>query len=89
MKVKIKFFSGIKFNIGLTEIEMELPEKITIKDLVDILILEYKEKAKKALLYKDSYKFLLFVNMKKIKASGEYIIRDNDIIYFMSPITGG
>jgi len=91
IKVKVKFFAGIKKDIGLEEIELELEEDSNIENVIELLILKFKSKARHALITVDekSYKFIIFINNKKISNLEEVRIGDGDSIYFISPVAGG
>lgn len=92
IKVKLKFFAGIKNQIGKENMEFELEENLpTIDNLIKKLISSLGPKAKGALLTSESqsYKFLVFINQKIISNPKEEQLKDGDLVYFMPPVSGG
>ncbi len=91
IRVKVKFFAGIKNDIGLEDIELETEKDSTIDDILKLLISKYKGRAENALLTRDkkSYKFLIFVNDKRVSNLKEFKLKDGNSIYFMPPVAGG
>ena len=92
MKVKLKFFAGLKNQIGRENMEFELEESLpTIDSLIKKLVSKLGPKAKGALLTSEgqSYKFLVFVNQKIISNPKEAQLKEGDLVYFMPPVSGG
>ena len=89
IKVKLKFFAGIKNQIGIGIKEIDLEESSTsIDDIVKKLISFLGPKSKKALPAEgeSSYKFLVFVNSKKISNHKKTVLKNGDNIYLMPPV---
>ena len=92
IKVTIKFFAGIKNQIGVDIKEINIDgEVVTFDILINRIIYILGPKAKNAFFTKDglSNKFLAFVNGKIITDTKNTIINNGDNIYFMPPVSGG
>lgn len=91
-KVEIKFFAGLKNDIGKEKVMLELNSSSSkVENIIDLLISKYGKKAEKALLTQDkkSYKFLVFINKQRMSNPKDAKIKDGDVIYFMPPLSGG
>jgi MoaD family protein len=92
IKVTIKFFAGIKNQVGVDTKEINLKDDtITLDVLIKKIISILGPKAKNAFFTKDdsSYKFIAFINGKIITDTKNTIINNGDNVYFMPPVSGG
>jgi MoaD family protein len=94
IKVKAIFMSILGELIGMKEVEIELPESSTFKDLMAVIKQEYGPKFPKELFKRSAGEFQymhLMLNMKDIyeKKDGDHPLADGDVLYFIPPIGGG
>ena len=92
VKVKLKFFAGIKNQIGRENMDFDIKESApTVDNLIKELILKLGPGAEAALLTSSekSYKFLLFINKKMTPNPKTAELKEGDLIYFMPPLSGG
>jgi len=77
MKVKVKYFAGLKERIGYAEDEVELPEGARVCDLW------------RQVSHDDNVpeRVMTAVNMEYVQADTP--IRDGDEVAFFPPVTGG
>lgn len=92
--VKISFLSLLKDRIGTKELDMDLEDESTIKDLFSKLFEKYGEDIKKLLIKKtgdlNDHVFIL-LNEKNIRSLNKLDtkIHNNDEIIFLPLIAGG
>ncbi len=92
--VKISFLSLLKDMIGTKELNMDLDDESTIKDLFSKLFEKYGEDIKKLLIKKTgdlNDQVVIMVNEKNIRSLDKFDtkIHNNDEIIFLPAIAGG
>ena len=87
--VKVKLSAALGQEIGRSEIEVALPEKASIMDLVDEICRLYGDRVDKILLdaKRRSLKFVSFVN--RSRRLTDQILNDGDQVRFLLPTGGG
>ena len=87
--VKVKLSSALGQAIGLTEIEVSLPENSSIMDLVHEINRLYGGRVDKLLLdsKRRSLKFVSFVN--RSRRLTDHVLNDGDEVRFLLPTGGG
>lgn len=81
MKIKLKLFAAHKELIGKSELDLELPERSTISELMKILIKRYPA------LDKVIDQTFFAINRKHAKLTDK--IHGNDEIAMFPPVSGG
>ncbi len=81
--VRLKFFAMLKGIVGREDVEMEIPQKISVRELKNRLIKEYP--ALKEVL--DSRSVLVSVNQEFGNSEAE--VKDGDEVAFLPPFSGG
>ncbi len=91
MQVEVKFFGSIRFDIGVDRRKFIVKKESTIDDVLNLILSDYGEKARRAFYTKDgkSNKFIVFINNRKIPNLKEVELRNGDTIYFLTPVGGG
>ncbi|MFN3995180.1 MAG: MoaD/ThiS family protein [bacterium] len=79
IKIKVKYFSTIRELLKKNEEILEIPEKTTIKDLINLLYKRYPALKE--------YPFLIAKNLSY--ANKKEKIHDNDEIALIPPVSGG
>ncbi len=92
--VKISFLSLLKDRFGAKELNMDLEDESTIKDLFSKLFEKYGEDIKKLLIKKTNDlndQVVIMVNEKNIRSLDKFDTRihNNDKIIFLPAIAGG
>ncbi|HEA66168.1 MAG TPA: MoaD/ThiS family protein [Desulfobacterales bacterium] len=92
--VKISFLSLLKDRFGAKELNMDLEDESTIKDLFSKLFEKYGEDIKKLLIKKTgdlNDQVVIMVNEKNIRSLDKFDtkIHNNDEIIFLPAIAGG
>lgn len=92
--VKISFLSLLKDMIGAKELNMDLENESTIKDLLSKLFEKYGEDVKKLLIKKTgdlNDQVVIMINEKNIRSLDKFDtkIHNNDEIIFLPAIAGG
>jgi len=92
--VKISFLSLLKDRFGAKELNMDLEDESTIKDLFSKLFEKYGEDIKKLLIKKTgdlNDQVVIMVNEKNIRSLDKFDtkIHNNDKIIFLPAIAGG
>lgn len=88
MQIKVKLFSVIRIQIGSAELDLEMPEGSTIKDLLDYLEDKYEQQLVKVFRSKDgSYMFNTTLNGNNSGVTAE--LNDGDIVALLTPVCGG
>lgn len=81
--VRLKFFAMLKGIVGREDVEMEIPEALTVGELKAKLIEEYP--ALKEVF--DSRSVLVSVNQEFADSEGS--VKDGDEVAFLPPFSGG
>jgi MoaD family protein len=92
--VKISFLSLLKDRFGAKELNMDLEDESTIKDLFSKLFEKYGKDIKKLLIKKTgdlNDQVVIMVNEKNIRSLDKFDtkIHNNDEIIFLPAIAGG
>ena len=92
--VRISFLSLLKDRFGAKELNMDLEDASTIKDLFSKLFEKYGENIKKLLIKKTgdlNDQVVIMVNEKNIRSLDKFDtkIHNNDKIIFLPAIAGG
>ena len=68
MQIEVKFFGSIRFDIGVDRRKFIVKKESTIDDVLNLILSDYGEKARRAFYTKDgkSNKFIVFINNRKI-----------------------
>jgi len=95
MKVKVKFFGQFLYLTNCKEIILDIPKKNTVSKLLMVLAsrfgAEFSKKVTKEAINNKALQKLIYVNnysifyLKKLETE----LKENDIIYFFSPMAGG
>ncbi len=89
MDVKVVFFSIIKFDSGLDEVQIRLAEESTISDLVDKLDETYGDNLMRFIKKKDlDIVIALFLVDNKMRDL-DYILKNDDEVLVMPSVAGG
>lgn len=80
MKINVKFFALGKELIGVSEIEMEFPETLTVQTLIERLKQDYEK-------FKELSSFRVAVNMEFSDVSA--VLKDGDEVAIIPPVSGG
>lgn len=81
MKVKIKFFAILRQRTGTGEITKEIKEGSTVRELWELLKLEYPKLAPVEM------RLLYAVNQDYV--NGDYVLKERDEVVFVPPVSGG
>lgn len=81
MKVKIKFFAILRERVGAGEITKEIREGCTMRELWETLKLDYPRLASAQM------HLLYAVNQNYVTA--DYVLKEQDEIVFVPPVSGG
>jgi MoaD family protein len=88
VQIIVKLFSVIRIQIGSAELDLEMPEGSTIKDLLDYLEEKYEQQLDKIFRSKDgSYMFNTTINGKNSDVTAK--LNDGDIVALLTPVCGG
>ena len=94
-KVTVKLYSVLREIAGKSTLKMEVPDKSSVKDVIDKIIHQFKEG------FEDRYRlvgggniteyFLVFVNNTPIShlAGLETKIKEGDVLDILEPVSGG
>jgi molybdopterin converting factor small subunit len=87
--VKVRLSSALGQEIGQSKIEVSLPEKSSIMDLIHEISRLYGERVDRILLdsKRRSLKFVSFVN--RSRRLTDHILNDGDEVRFLLPTGGG
>ncbi len=81
MKVKVKFFAILRERAGTGEIVKEIRDGSTIADLWEALKIDYPN------LVPVAMRLLYAVNQDYV--SGDYVLKEQDVVVFVPPVSGG
>lgn len=81
MKIKVKFFAILRERAGSGEITKEIQEGSTVRELWEILKREYPRLAPAEM------RLLYAVNREYVKL--DHVLKDNDEVVFIPPVSGG
>jgi len=81
MKVRVQFFSRLRDLAGLSETEMEMPEKTTVADLLDRVY------SRTPALREWDNSILVAAGVEFV--GRDYVLQPNDDISIMPPVQGG
>jgi molybdopterin converting factor small subunit len=81
MKVRAEFYSRLKEVVGAPVLEISLPEKVTVNDLFEQLLVSHPQ-------LRDFEKSMLFgVGVEFVDRN--HALNDGDVIAIMPPVQGG
>jgi len=94
LRVKVRVFARLRELLKNREIEVEMGDGATVKDLLSILVEKYGEELREYLFLKDgSLKdhFVIYINGVSLNEAGGVhgILRNGDIVAILPPISGG
>jgi|ECHnycMinimDraft_1075156.scaffolds.fasta_scaffold00088_8 molybdopterin synthase catalytic subunit len=91
MKVRVKFFAFLQEIFGSEEMEIELKDKMTIKDLINELGKKYGEQAIRAIEFGEymGRKFSILKAVNGEVTSEERELNEGDVVAFIPPPSGG
>ena len=81
MKVRLRFFAVLREIVGLEELEMDLPEGTTIAGLLETVVSEYTKLG--------PYVKVLQVAVNHEIVDPEHVVKPEDEIAFLPPVSGG
>ena len=81
MKVRVQFFSRLRDLAGASQMDLELPERATTADLLEIVY------AKKPALREWDKSILIASGLDFVERN--YVVKPNDEISIMPPVQGG
>ena len=81
MNVRVQFFSRLRDLAGVSEVEMDVPEKTTVADLLGLVYARTPALREwdKSILFAAGVEFV----------SRDYVLQSNDEISVMPPVQGG
>jgi len=88
MRIKVRYFARYRSLVGKGEEELEVPEGITVKELIDILKERYPILKNEVFAEEDD---LADVNVSR---NGRYVrfdevLKDGDVVALFPPVSGG
>jgi len=88
MRIKVRYFARYRSLVGKGEEELEVPEGITVKELIDILKERYPILKNEVFAEEDD---LADVNVSR---NGRYVrfdevLEDGDVVALFPPVSGG
>lgn len=94
MRVRVKFFGGLYELIGAFKIELEAPNGISVRDLIDLISRTFNPKFAEAVLDGDGKlrgEYVVLINGKAIEWLDGLAAKlsDNDEVVFLPPAEGG
>jgi len=95
LKVTVRFFPSLRKLVKADMLEIELPEGSGINDLLDYLTRRFGKKFLEALYISDlgftnPYTSVIIDRKTRILSkSKNYKLKNNSVVYFLSPIGGG
>ena len=81
MKVRAQFFSRLKDETGASEVEVELPNEATVRDLLVKLFAEFPK------LAKWNAHILTAVGVEYV--GRDHVLKPNEVVAIMPPVQGG
>ena len=81
MKVKVRFFAALRDRVGTAEVVKEVTAGCTVGELWKALQHDYPRLASVEI------RLLFAVNREYVKA--EQVLKDNDEVVFVPPVSGG
>ncbi|ADN51373.1 MoaD/ThiS family protein [Vulcanisaeta distributa] len=94
MRIKVKFFGDLYELVGAFRIELETPNGLSIRDLIDLISHTFNPKFAEAVLDGDGRlrgEYVVLVNGKAIEWLNGLAtkLNDNDEVVFLPPAEGG
>ncbi|ABN69529.1 thiamineS protein [Staphylothermus marinus F1] len=88
MRIKVKYMLWLREKIGIEQEEFKLDRETTLENLVRMIILKHRE-AEKYLsnIFSDNNPFIILVNGRPGRKN--YILKDNDLVTILPPVSGG
>ncbi|AMQ18658.1 molybdopterin converting factor, subunit 1 [Thermococcus kodakarensis KOD1] len=88
MRIKVRYFARYRSLVGKSEEELEVPDGITVRDLIEILKERYPVLKNEVFAEDDD---LADVNVSR---NGRYVrfdevLKDGDVIAIFPPVSGG
>jgi len=88
MKVRVRYFARYRSLVGKSEEELEVPEGITVRELIEILKERHPVLKNEVFAEEDD---LADVNVSR---NGRYVrfdevLRDGDVVAIFPPVSGG
>jgi len=81
VKVRLRFFAVLREIVGLEELEMDLPEGTTIAGLLETVVSEHTKL--------NPYVKVLQVAVNHEIVDPEHVVKPEDEIAFLPPVSGG
>jgi MoaD family protein len=94
MKIKVKLFSHLRSITGLKEVDLELNDGATLKDVLEALICKFGskfEEAVKNMRTGEYAPFLIMVGKREVSTQTNlnYEVKDGEEVYLLEPVGGG
>lgn len=94
MKVRVRVFARLRELLKNRELEIELKDGATLKDLLNILVEKYGEGLKEYLFSRNGNlkdHFVIYINGVSLNEAGGVrgVLRDGDVVAILPPISGG
>lgn len=88
MRIKVRYFARYRSLVGKSEEELEVPDGITVRDLIEILKERYPVLKNEVFAEDDDF---ADVNVSR---NGRYVrfdevLKDGDVIAIFPPVSGG
>lgn len=88
MRVKVRYFARYRSLVGKSEEELEVPDGITVKELIDILK-ERHPVLKNEVFAEDDDLADVNVSLNGRYARFDEVLRDGDAVALFPPVSGG
>lgn len=88
MRVKVRYMLWLREKTGVEQEDYILDDGATLKDLINAILNKHEELSNQLEgIFSDDNPFIILVNGKTGRKN--YVLRDNDIVTILPPISGG
>ncbi len=81
MKIKVKFFASLRERVGVSEVDLECPDRSSVADLRVRLAERYRQP--------EAFASTLLVSVNWDPAGEGHLLREGDEVAFLPPMSGG
>ncbi len=90
MKVRVRFYGMVHDEVGQRELGYELPEGSTVKDLLNVILVDYPVLTEMVYDENGDFRDYLEIAVNHVSVIGlDNALNDDDYIQIMPPIGGG